>query len=133
MMDHSSTQTPDWNSDDALEGYSLIEAAAGSVTLRGLLYSLMQPAPRRFLSLKAPALFTTNKAAVLNKAELQRLCWASDRLVESVDGIGLSIRLHWGPDILSCLERLCSTCLLKSAVNIHPCNAMCNAARLQCY
>ena len=81
MMDHSFTQGMDWNSDDACEGHSLIEAAAGSVTLRGLLYALMQPAPRRFLSLKSPALFAFSKAAVLNRAELQRMCWASNRSV----------------------------------------------------
>ena len=87
MMDHSSTQGMDWNGDDGFEGHSLIEAAAGSVTLRGLLFSLMQPAPRRFLSLKSPALFTINKAAVPNRAELQRMCWASNRSVESSCGI----------------------------------------------
>lgn len=87
MVDHASAQAPDWSSDDAVEGHSLIEAAAGSVTMRGLLYSLMQPAPRRFLSLKSPAVFTTNKAAVLNKAELQRMCWLSDRSVESAAGL----------------------------------------------
>ena len=80
-MDHSFTQGMDWNSDDACEGHSLIEAAAGSVTLRGLLYALMQPAPRRFLSLKSPALFAFSKAAFLNRAELQRICWASNRSV----------------------------------------------------
>ena len=87
MVDHASAQAPDWSSDDAVEGHSLIEAAAGSVTMRGLLYSLMQPAPRRFLSLKSPALFTTNKAALLNKAELQRMCWLSDRSVKLTTGV----------------------------------------------
>lgn len=86
MVGHASTQTPDWSSED-VEGHSLIEAAAGSVTMRGLLYSLMQPAPRRFLSLKSPALFTTNKAALLNKAELQRMCWLPDRSVNFTTGI----------------------------------------------
>lgn len=82
MVDHASTQAPDWSSED-VAGHSLIEAAAGSVTMRGLLYSLMQPAARRFLSLKSPALFTTNKAALLNKAELQRMCWLSDSMTGS--------------------------------------------------
>lgn len=90
MVDHASTQAPDWSSED-VAGHSLIEAAAGSVTMRGLLYSLMQPAARRFLSLKSPALFTTNKAALLNKAELQRMCWLSDRSVRSY---------HW-----ACIKR----------------------------
>lgn len=79
MMDQASVQAPDWISDDTFDGQSLIEAAAGSVSMRGLLYSLMRPAPRRFLSLKSPALFTNNKAAALNKAELQHLCWSPNR------------------------------------------------------
>ena len=103
-MDHSSTQGMDWNSGDAFEGHSLIEAAASSVTLRGLLYSLMQPAPRRFLSLKSPALFTINKAALLNRAELQRMCWVADRSVGSTCGtICIRTLLYLGCDILSSL------------------------------
>ena len=110
MMDHSSTQGMDWNSDDAFEGHSPIEAAAGSVTLRGLLYSLMHPAPRRFLSLKSPALFTINKAALLNRAELQCMCWVSNRSVGSTCGTIISIctLVYLGRDILSslCVDRL---------------------------
>ena len=79
MMDHASAHTADWHSDDTYDGQSLIDAAAGSVTMRGLLYSLMQPAPRRFLSLKSPAWFTNTRAAALNKAELQNVCWAANR------------------------------------------------------
>jgi len=79
MMDQGAAHQPDWNNNDAFDGQSLIEAAAGSTVLRGLLYSLMHPAARRFLSLKSPALFINNKAASLNKEELQTLCWSADR------------------------------------------------------
>ena len=104
MMDHSSTQGMDWHSDDAFEGHSLIEAAAGSVTSRGLLYSLMQPAPRRFLSLKSPALFTINKAAIINRTELQRMCWAANRSVGSNCGSrSMSNLVYLGHYILSSL------------------------------
>ena len=117
MMDHSSIQGMDWNSDDSCEGHSLIEAAAGSVTLRGLLYSLMQPAPRRFLSLKSPALFTINKAAGLNRGELQRMCWASNRSVGSNCGIcSPCTPVYLGHHILSSLcvsQTLCSSFLSK--------------------
>lgn len=75
MMEHGPSLLSDWSSDDAFSGQSLIEAAAGSTVLRGLLYSLMHPAARRFLSLKSPALFTNTRAAALNKQQLQALCW----------------------------------------------------------
>lgn len=78
-MDQSSGHQSDWNSDDAFDGQSMSEAAAGSTVVRGLLYSLMRPAARRFLSLKSPALFTNNKAAALNKEQLQHLCWSDNR------------------------------------------------------
>ncbi|KAL0045550.1 hypothetical protein WJX82_009862 [Trebouxia sp. C0006] len=77
MLDQSSGHRPDWNNDGAFDGHSLTEAAAGSTVMRGLLYSLMHPAARRFLSLKSPALFTNNKAAGLNREQLQAMCWSS--------------------------------------------------------
>ncbi len=84
MLDHSSGHQPDWNNDDAFDGHSLTEAAAGSTVMRGLLHSLMHPAARRFLSLKSPALFTNNKAAGLNKEQLQAMCWSANRSVPCV-------------------------------------------------
>ena len=84
MLDQSSGQQPDWNNDNAFDGHSLTEAAAGSTVMRGLLYSLMHPAARRFLSLKSPALFTNNKAAGLNKEQLQAMCWSASRSVRCV-------------------------------------------------
>ena len=84
MLDQSSGHRPDWNNDGAFDGHSLTEAAAGSTVMRGLLYSLMHPAARRFLSLKSPALFTNNKAAGLNREQLQAMCWSSHRSVRCV-------------------------------------------------
>ena len=81
MLDQSSGHQPDWNNDNAFDGHSLTEAAAGSTVMRGLLYSLMHPAARRFLSLKSPALFANNKAAGLNKEQLQAMCWSAHRSV----------------------------------------------------
>ncbi|DBA75164.1 hypothetical protein WJX77_005220 [Trebouxia sp. C0004] len=83
MLDQSSGHQPDWNNDNAFDGHSLTEAAAGSTVMRGLLYSLMHPAARRFLSLKSPALFTINKAAGLNKEQLQAMCWTAHSMTGS--------------------------------------------------
>lgn len=57
----------------------MAEAAAGSVLLRGLMYSMCHPAPRRFLSLRAPAMFTNSKAAGLNVQQLRDMSWLGDR------------------------------------------------------
>lgn len=81
MLDQSSGHQPDWTDDNEFNGQALTEAAAGSTVVRGLLYSLMHPAARRFLSLKSPALFTNNKAAGLNKEQLQAMCWSAHRSV----------------------------------------------------
>ena len=79
LMDQGPGLRSDWSADDTFNGQSTAEAAAGSTVMRGLLYSLMHPAPRRFLSLKSPALFTNNKAAAMNKQHLQELCWSAAR------------------------------------------------------
>lgn len=40
---------------------------------------MCHPAPRRFLSLRSPVMFTNSKAAALNVQELRELSWAGDR------------------------------------------------------
>ncbi|DBA67986.1 TPA: hypothetical protein ACH3X2_014019 [Trebouxia sp. C0005] len=84
MLDQSSGHQPDWTDDNEFNGQALTEAAAGSTVVRGLLYSLMHPAARRFLSLKSPALFTNNKAAGLNKEQLQAMCWSAHRCMAAI-------------------------------------------------
>lgn len=109
MMDQSSGHQADWNSDDAFDGQSMSEAAAGSTVVRGLLYSLIRPAARRFLSLKSPALFTNNKAAASNKEQLQHLCWADNR-----SAVVLSFQNLFCSDVallLGLVGRVCPICL----------------------
>ncbi|KAL0028271.1 hypothetical protein WJX79_006444 [Trebouxia sp. C0005] len=105
MLDQSSGHQPDWTDDNEFNGQALTEAAAGSTVVRGLLYSLMHPAARRFLSLKSPALFTNNKAAGLNKEQLQAMCWSAHSMTGSArvfatDNLPFTRLMNMSPGVL---------------------------------
>lgn len=49
---------------------TMLDAAAGSVAARGLLFSNAHQAPRRFYAMRGPVLFTAQKARDQNRAAL---------------------------------------------------------------
>lgn len=51
---------------------TLLDALAASTAARGVCFSIAHPAPRRWLPLKAPALFLASKATAANRGELSR-------------------------------------------------------------
>ena len=49
---------------------TMLDAAAGSVAARGLLFTNCRQAPRRFYAMRGPALFTVQKARDRNRAAI---------------------------------------------------------------
>lgn len=58
--------------EDDMPTSTLADAVAASTAARGVCFGNCHPAPRRWLPLKAPALFMAQKAAAANRQQLQR-------------------------------------------------------------
>ena len=56
---------------DDMAALTLSDATAASTAARGCCFANQHPAPRRWLPLKAPALFTAQKAAGRNRKQLE--------------------------------------------------------------
>lgn len=66
--------------DDDSPSATLLDAAAASTAARGVCFWNSHPAPRRWLPLKAPSLFTVARGAAANRGELARstsAAWAT--------------------------------------------------------
>jgi hypothetical protein len=56
--------------DEDMASSTLLDAAAASTAARGVCFANAHPAPRRWLPLKAPAVFAVHKGLAANRAEL---------------------------------------------------------------
>ncbi|KAK9814703.1 hypothetical protein WJX72_010168 [[Myrmecia] bisecta] len=90
LMSSFHSGATDWE-DGNTAAASMSDAMAGSVVVRGLLFSNTHPAVRRFLALKAPASFTIQRAVAANLEELKALVWR--RSLQSMSCFGGSARM----------------------------------------
>jgi PhoPQ-activated pathogenicity-related protein len=58
--------------DDDTAGATLLDAVAASAAARGVCFHNAHPAPRRFLPLRAPALYAAARGRQANAEELSR-------------------------------------------------------------
>ena len=97
MASHSTGSAPGAAEAEEYASATMLDAAAGSVAARGLLFSNNQQAPRRFYAMRGPALVMAQKARDQNRAALSSVLARSYAQGSSVGCVRLNpscVNLH---------------------------------------